>query len=347
MSQIDDQRWVQLVARDGAARMRFVYAVRTTGIYCRPGCPSRLPRRDNVRFFGSAAGAAAAGFRPCKRCRPDDADAGGRQRRMIARACRLIRASDEPPPLSRLASAVGISPFHLHRVFRRMVGVTPFEYGRMVRRERLDRSLAHGEAVTPALLAAGYGSAARAYADVGGITPGRRRKGGAGERIGYTCRPSPLGQVLVAATGRGLCAVELGDDVEQLVQALQARFPAAQLYRDEARLAGWAGQVLSFLVDGGPEPDLPRDVRGTAFQAAVWAALRRIPPGQTVTYAGLAAALGRPNAARAVAGACAANPLAVLVPCHRVVRGDGGLGGYRWGLARKRWLLDREAGDGD
>lgn len=340
---IDDaKRWRIVRARDPHPQQAFVYAVRTTGVYCRPGCASRMPRRANVVFFDTPAAAEAAGFRPCKRCRPHDASAAARHLQAVEKACRFIEAADTAPPLARIAAAVGVSRFHLHRLFRQVVGVTPHQYARAWRSGRLARRLAAGEPVSSAAFAAGYGSGARAYADAEGMTPGARRRGGRGERIAYTLVESALGWVLLAATGRGVCAVELGDDPAGLELALRARFPRAHLVEDRDRLREWARQLVEHIAAPHAEPALPLDIRGTAFQASVWRALRRIPLGQTATYTQIAAAVGRPTAVRAVANACAANPLAVLVPCHRVVRADGGLGGYRWGRERKRALLRRE-----
>lgn len=338
--------WNAVAGRDASADGRFVYAVRTTGVYCRPGCASRRPSRKNVAFFNDPAAAEAAGYRPCKRCRPAQPSAIDRHVAAIRKACRLIEDSETPPALDTLADAVGISRFHFHRLFRQMVGVTPHEYARTHRLNRFAGHLDAGRPVTEALYEAGYGSSARVYstADGGlGMTPGARRNGGRGETIRFATADSPLGWVVVAATRRGICLVEFGDEPDALTGRLRDRFPAAEVIEDQGDLRRWADQVVRLIASAGSAPDLPLDIQGTAFQAQVWRALRKIPPGATVSYAEMAAALGRPTAVRAVARACASNRVAVLIPCHRVVRSDGGLGGYRWGLARKRALLERES----
>lgn len=337
--------WNAVTGRDATADGQFVYAVKTTGVYCRPGCASRQPKRENVTFFESPAAAEAEGFRACKRCRPAESSAAARHLAAIEKACRLIRAADTPPSLDTLANAVGMSRFHFHRLFRQITGTTPREYARTWRLNRFADSLDAGRPVTEAIYEAGYGSGARAYAVSNsglGMTPSARRNGGKGETVRFTTARSALGWVLVAATERGICATELGDEPDALVEHLRERFPAADLIEDQGDLRHWAERIVRFIAAPGQAPDLPLDIQGTAFQAQVWRALREIPPGTTVSYAEMAAALGRPTAVRAVARACAANKLAVLIPCHRVVRSDGGLGGYRWGVERKRALLQRE-----
>lgn len=338
----ESECWQAVLERDARSRARFVYAVRTTGVYCRPGCASRRPRRDNVQFFEEPEAAEAAGYRACKRCRPADPSAATRHLRAIEKACRIIVEAETMPSLQQLADAAGLSRFHFHRLFRQVVGATPREYAQARRADRLAHNLASGQNVTQAILDSGYGSSARAYAACESMTPGARRDGGRGEAIGYTVISSTIGQVLVAATAKGLCAVELGDEPETLVRALQERFPTARVAEDRGRLRDWAQRVVRYIADPHARFELPLDIRGTAFQASVWRTLRKIPVGRTASYAEIAAALGRPTAVRAVAQACGANPLAVLIPCHRVVRSDGGLGGYRWGVARKRALLRRE-----
>lgn len=335
--------WQAVLERD--ARGGFVYAVRSTGVYCRPGCASHRPRRDNVRFFESPGAAEAAGFRPCKRCRPADPSAATRHLRAIEKACRLIREAETIPSLQQLADAAGLSRFHFHRVFRQVTGATPREYAHAQRADRLAHRLASGQSVSRAIYQAGYGSSARAYAASQGMTPAVRRGGGCGETIAYTITSSTIGPVLLATTAKGLCAVELGDEPEALVLALQKRFPAARITEDHDRLRDWAQRVVRCIAEPHAGLELPLDIRGTAFQASVWRALRKIPVGHTASYAEIAAALGRPTAVRAVAQACGSNPLAVIIPCHRVVRSDGGLGGYRWGAERKRALLRREAAE--
>jgi len=340
-----EQCWAALASRDARAGGDFVYAVRTTGIYCRPGCASRLPRRENAAFYAGAAAAEAAGFRPCKRCRPNEATAGERHVAAIGRACALIRAHDTLPNLAELASAAGISRFHFHRVFKEITGTTPREWGKAHRLGRFAARLDSGDGVAEAVYGAGFGASSRAYeaAPSGlGMTPGARRHGGRGETIRFTTVPTALGWALVAATERGICMTALGDERAPLEAELRRRFPAAQIRPADAALAGWAERIVRFITRPSVQPDLPLDIRGTAFQALVWRALQKIPPGQTATYSEIAAALSRPRAVRAVAQACASNNLALLVPCHRVVRSDGGLAGYRWGTERKRALIARE-----
>ena len=344
-----EQCWTALANRDGGGGDgEFVYAVRTTGVYCRPGCASRLPRRDNVAFYADPAAAEAAGFRPCKRCRPNEASAGERHIAAVGRACDLIRGRESLPSLAELADAAGISRFHFHRVFKQITGATPREWGEAHRLDRFAARLDAGDSVAGAVYAAGFGASSRAYAAAPsglGMTPAARRHGGRGETIRFTTVKTPLGWALVAATARGVCMTALGDEAALLEADLRRRFPAALIWPADATLAGWAEEVVGCITDPGREPDLPLDIRGTAFQAQVWRALQKIPPGQTRSYSEIAAALGRPKAVRAVAQACAGNKLAVLVPCHRAVRNDGRLAGYRWGVERKRALLaaEREA----
>ncbi len=342
----DDRRWQALERRDGRAVGAFVYGVRTTGVYCRPGCASRRPNRANVAFFDDGEGAERAGFRPCRRCgpaagKPEDRAASA----VVARACRSIEGADRPPSLAGLASAAGLSPSHLGRLFRRVVGVSPREYARGVRARRLRDGLAGGEPVAGAILGAGFGSIGRGYeaaADELGMTPAEYGRGALGESIRFASAPTSLGFVTVAATARGLCSIELGDAREALEARLRDRFPRADLTEAGPDFADDLHRVVALVEGPGLGIDLPLDIRGTAFQRQVWDALRAIPPGSTATYAGVARAIGRPTAARAVARAVGSNDLAVAIPCHRVVRGDGALGGYRWGVDRKRALLDVE-----
>jgi AraC family transcriptional regulator, regulatory protein of adaptative response / methylated-DNA-[protein]-cysteine methyltransferase len=341
-----EQCWAAVAARDARADGAFVYGVRTTGIYCRPGCASRPPRRENVAFYRDPQAAEAAGLRPCKRCRPGDASVGARHVAAIGRACALIRAGETMPSLAELADAAGISRFHFHRVFKQITGATPHDWGKAHRLGRFADRLDGGEAVADAVYAAGFGASSRAYeaaANGLGMTPGARRRGGKGETIGFTIVSTWLGWALVAATRRGICLTALGDDRARLEAELRRRFPAATLEAADAALAGWAERVVRFITRPAEQLDLPLDIRGTAFQAQVWRALQKIPPGRTASYSAIAAVLGRPKAVRAVARACAGNQLAVLVPCHRAVRSDGGIAGYRWGIERKRALLEREA----
>jgi AraC family transcriptional regulator of adaptative response/methylated-DNA-[protein]-cysteine methyltransferase len=340
-----EQCWAALANRDAGADGVFVYAVRTTGVYCRPGCASRLPRRENVAFYDTAAAAEAAGFRPCKRCRPSEASAGERHVAAIGRACALIRAQDALPSLAELADAACLSRFHFHRVFKEITGTTPREWGKAHRLDRFAERLDSGENIADAVYGAGFGASSRAYeaAPNGlGMTPAARRHGGRGETIRFTTVRTGLGWALVAATERGICMTALGDECAGLEAELRRRFPAALIWPADAALTAWAERIVRFITRPDVQPALPLDIRGTAFQAQVWRALQKIPPGRTATYSEIAAALGRPRAVRAVAQACAANKLAILVPCHRVVRGDGALAGYRWGIERKRALIARE-----
>ncbi|MFD6319785.1 bifunctional DNA-binding transcriptional regulator/O6-methylguanine-DNA methyltransferase Ada [Methylorubrum populi] len=332
-------------ARDARFDGRFVYAVRSTGVYCRPGCPSRAARPENLSFHADPAEAEAAGFRPCRRCRPDEPALSEQQAEKITRACRLIEAAETPPSLDALARAAGLSPFHFHRTFKAVTGVTPKAYAQAHRAGRAADSLAAGESVTGSLYAAGYGAPSRFYADGAerlGMSPSAYRKGGAGERIAFATAPCALGLVLVAATGRGICAILLGDEAEALRRDLAARFPRAEIAAGDENFAATVAEVVRLIEAPGAGFALPLDIGGTAFQQRVWQALRAIPAGATATYADIARAIGAPAAVRAVAMACGANALAVAIPCHRVVRSDGALSGYRWGTARKAALLARE-----
>jgi AraC family transcriptional regulator of adaptative response/methylated-DNA-[protein]-cysteine methyltransferase len=317
----------------------------TTGIYCRPACSSRRPNPENVRFYASYEAAEAAGLRACLRCRPRDVAPAQQSAALVAQACRRIEGSETPPRLDELAREAGLSPFHFHRLFRKATGLTPRAYGRALRERRLSAALRDEATVTDAIYAAGYGSAGRFYEAAGarlGMTPTRYRAGGAHEDIRFAVAQSALGAVLVAESARGVCAISLGDDPEALTRELQDRFPAARLTGDDPAFQARVAQVVAFVEAPGLGLDLPLDIRGTAFQQRVWQALRAVPPGETLSYAALAARIGAPAAVRAVAGACAANTLAVAVPCHRIVRADGSLSGYRWGVERKAALLKKE-----
>jgi AraC family transcriptional regulator of adaptative response/methylated-DNA-[protein]-cysteine methyltransferase len=347
----DEARWDAVQARAAGADGRFWYSVRSTGVYCRPSCPSRTPRRANVAFHASCRDAEAAGFRPCLRCRPLDPTLAERQAQTVARACRLIDAAidgaDPAPSLASLAEACGMSRFHFHRVFKAQTGITPKAYADARRAARLPQALKDAASVTAAAYDAGFNSSGRFYAaspGLLGMEPRRWRAGGDGETIRFAVAQCSLGALLVAATGRGICCILLGDDPDLLVRDLQDRFPKAELLGAEPGFERTVAQVVGLIEAPRLGLDLPLDVRGTAFQQRVWQALRQIPAGQTVGYAELASRLGLPQGARAVAGACAANPVAVAIPCHRVVRNDGALSGYRWGVERKRTLLAREAG---
>lgn len=344
----DDPRWAAVVARDGTADGCFVYAVRSTGIYCRPSCPARRPKAVNVIFYADAASAEAAGFRPCKRCQPDAAPRAAQHAAQVAALCRWIDAAPRPPTLEELAKQAGMSPYHLHRVFKAVTGLTPRAYAEAQRAQRVRQALEGGAAVTDALYTAGYASASRFYdqADrILGMSPGAYRRGGAQQTIRFAIGQCALGAILVAQSARGLCAILLGAAPQALMDDLRARFPAADLLEGDAAFAQVVAQVVAFVEAPRLGLDLPLDLRGTAFQQRVWRALQAIAPGTTQTYSELAHRIGAPRAVRAVASACAANPLAVAIPCHRVVRADGSLAGYRWGLARKQALLKREQDD--
>ncbi len=347
----DVPRWQAVQNRDARADGRFFYSVRSTGIYCRPSCPSRPARRENVAFHDSAAQAEAAGFRACLRCRPTEPALPLRQAERVARACRLIESTDPVPGLAALARAVGLSPYHFHRLFKAIVGVTPHAYAQAQRTERVRDRLPVAATVTQALYDAGYQSNGRFYADAQqalGMKPAQYRTGGAQVTIRFALGECALGAILVAATSLGVCAISLGDDPEALLHELQDRFPRAQLQGGDAAFEAMVARVVGLIESpvscAEVAAELPVDIRGTAFQQRVWQALRGIAPGATVTYSDIAQQLGLPRAVRAVAGAVAANKLAVVIPCHRVVRRDGALTGYRWGIARKRALLDTEAG---
>ncbi len=341
-----DPRWRTVLARDARADGSFVYAVRTTGVYCRPSCPSRRPRPENVVFFALPEAAEAAGFRPCRRCRPEAAGAPDPTLAAVRRVCRVIETTEgRPPTLATLAGEVGLSPTRLQRVFKRILGVSPRAYAEARRHRRVRERLAAGDDVAGALYEAGYGSSSRLYEAARerlGMTPATYRRGGAGARIAYAIQPSPLDLLLVAATEQGVALVALGADERELEATLRAEFPAAEIRRDDRALGPRVAEILAHLEGETPHVDLPVDVRATAFQWRVWQELRRIPRGETASYREIAERIGQPAAARAVGRACATNPVALVVPCHRAVRGDGGLAGYRWGIARKRALIDRE-----
>lgn len=337
----DEQRWQAVLAHDARADGVFWYGVKSTGIYCRPGCPSRRPKRVNVSFHGTPTDAEAAGFRPCRRCTPERVDAGVRA---VAHAQHLLDTALTAPTLGELAAAVGLSPFHLQRLFKARVGVSPKQYALRRRTERLKEELKMTPTVTTALYAAGHDSPATVYApatDQLGMSPGTYRRGGAGQTITYTVTDSVLGPMLVAATRRGLCAVRFGEP-DSLIQELRDEYPQAELIEDAAPLAESIAGLHAHLSGQLQRPVVVTDVPGTAFQRRVWAALREIPLGETRTYAQLAQMIGQPSAVRAVARACATNPVAVVVPCHRIVPKTGGNGGYRWGAERKAQLLALE-----
>ncbi|MET0744702.1 MAG: bifunctional DNA-binding transcriptional regulator/O6-methylguanine-DNA methyltransferase Ada [Microvirga sp.] len=343
-----DPRWARVVARDRAADGDFFYSVRTTGVYCRPSCGARTPNPVNVRFHARAADAEAAGFRPCRRCRPDLPPLSERHAAMVARACRRIEAAEDPMTLAELAAGSGLSPFHFHRVFKAVAGVTPKDYAAAHRARRVQDELPGSATVTEAIYGAGFGSNSRFYEKASaflGMAPADYRSGGANAEIRFAIGECSLGSILVAKSLKGVCAIMMGDDPDDLLRDLQDRFPRARLIGGDAEFEALVSRVVGFVETPGIGLDLPLDVRGTAFQRRVWRALQEIPAGRTATYAEVAAAIGAPKAVRAVAMACAANAIAVAIPCHRVVRTDGTLSGYRWGVERKRALLLRETQD--
>ena len=343
-----DAAWDAVLARDTSRDGHFVYAVKTTGIYCRPTCPSRRPKRANVDFYGRAAEAEAAGFRPCRRCTPQHSASPSEalvQRAVASLDAHLRDGVEDPLTLEQLARTVGVSPYHLQRVFKAALGVSPRQYLAGRRQQQLRRQLSEQPTVTDAIYAAGYGSGSRVYEqsdELLGMTPSIYRRGGAGVEIRYALTECSLGRLLVASTERGVCAISLGDDDGRLVDDLREEFPQAFCTPADDALEQTGAAVRASLQGREPATGLEIDLRGTAFQLTVWQALRHIPRGQTVSYKELAESIGRPKAARAVAGACAANRVAVVVPCHRVVRGDGSAGGYRWGKERKEQLLREE-----
>jgi len=341
--------WAAVVRRERNADGTFYYSVSTTGVYCKPSCGARLPRPENVQFHRTCADAERAGFRPCKRCRPNESPLIERHASAITKACSLIETSDELPDLYALAHAAGLSRFHFSRVFKTLTGITPKAYARARRAERVRKSLTNRDTVTQALYDAGFNSSGRFYAnssDALGMTPTAFRGGGQGISIRFAVGECSLGSILVAATDKGVCAISFGDDPEALVRDLQDRFPRADLVGDNKDFELLVAKVVGLIESPKVDFDLPLDIRGTVFQRRVWQALREIPAGSTVSYSDIAKRLSAPKAVRAVAQACASNSIAVAIPCHRVVRSDGGLSGYRWGIARKRALLDREA-DGE
>jgi AraC family transcriptional regulator of adaptative response/methylated-DNA-[protein]-cysteine methyltransferase len=342
----DAERWEAVVRRDHAADSAFYYAVRTTGIYCRPSCAARLARREHVSFHATCEEAEQAGFRPCKRCRPHQPGLAAQHAAAVAKACDLIAAAEDMPNLTALAAATGMSRYHFHRTFKTLTGVTPKAYAAAHRAQRVRDELCRTATVTEAIYGAGFHSNGRFYAtssEVLGMTPTNFRSGGHGTSMRVAVGACSLGAILVAATDKGVCAIMLGDDPEALVRNLQDRFPKAQLLGGDADFEHLVARVVGFVEAPALGLDLPLDVQGTAFQQRVWQALRAIPSGTTASYKEIAERIGAPQAVRAVAHACASNTLAVAIPCHRVVRKDGALAGYRWGIERKRTLLDREA----
>jgi AraC family transcriptional regulator, regulatory protein of adaptative response / methylated-DNA-[protein]-cysteine methyltransferase len=338
--------WQAVAARDLRYDGAFVYAVRSTGVYCRPSCPSRRPRRERVAFFRTPEAAENEGFRPCVRCDPRNAP-GTAESRLIRQACRLMEQdSDDPIRIASVARQLGVSPFRLQRIFRRMIGISPGAYARSVRLRRFKAQLREGRNVTSALYEAGYGSSSRLYEHSNGdlgMTPATYGRGGQGMEIGYTTAPTHLGQLLVAGTAKGVSAIYVGDSQQHLEAALQREYPAAKISKNPAQVSRWVRELVRHLSGEQPHLDLPLDVKATAFQRRVWEALQQIPRGSTRSYSDLARSIGLPKGQRAVTRACATNPAAILIPCHRVVREDGALGGYRWGVKRKQALLAAEA----
>lgn len=342
----NDARWSSIVARDRMADGKFYYSVATTGVYCRPSCAARLPRPENVRFHATRDDAEAAGFRPCKRCKPDQPGIAHRHAGIVAEACRLMETSEDMPTLDELAAHAGLSLYHFHRVFKSVTGLTAKKYAAARRAMRMRSCLTEDGTVTEAVYSAGYNSNSRFYEmsnEVLGMTPSNYRAGGADMDIHFAVGECSLGSILVARSARGICAILLGEDAAALVRDLQDRFPQANLIGADHDFEQVVSKVVGFVETPAVGLDLPLDIRGTAFQQRVWQALLAIPPGSTASYTDIASRIGSPKSVRAVAQACGANALAVAIPCHRVVRIDGDISGYRWGVERKRILLEREA----
>jgi AraC family transcriptional regulator of adaptative response/methylated-DNA-[protein]-cysteine methyltransferase len=344
----DDRYWQAVSQRDASWDGRFVYAVRSTGVYCRPSCAVRLPLRRHVVFFALPEAAERCGYRPCRRCRPQRPTAEHPHVELVRRVCRYIETHLESSlTLHKLSEQAGVSVFHFQRLFKQIAGITPRQYVDACRLGVLKTRLKERKTVTMAMLEAGYGSSSRLYERASsqlGMTPATYRLGGPATTIHYTLADGPLGRILLAGTQRGVCALYLGDNDAPLESELTQEFPAANVQRDDVELNAWLQAILDHLNGRQPHLDLPLDVRATAFQWRVWQELRKIPYGSTRSYSDIARALGQPKAVRAVARACATNPVSVVIPCHRVLREDGSLGGYRWGLERKQTLLDREKG---
>ena len=343
---LDDARWAAFIARDAAFDGEFFIAVETTGIYCRPSCPAKRAKRENVRFFAAAAEAERAGFRPCKRCKPNERSFVQQHSEKVKEACRLIETAEVEPKLNDLAEAVGLSSYHFHRVFKSVLGVTPKAYAGAHRNKRVREELGRSATVTEAIYGAGFNSNGRFYAtssEALGMTPNQFRAGGADAEIKFAIGESSLGMVLIAASDKGVCAIFFGDDADGLVRDLKRQFPRARLVGDDRAFAQLTAKVIGFVENPRRDLDLPLDIRGTAFQRRVWEALRRIQVGSTATYAEIAKAIGAPKSVRAVGRACGSNPISLAIPCHRVVGSNGSLTGYRSGIERKRALLAKEA----
>jgi AraC family transcriptional regulator of adaptative response/methylated-DNA-[protein]-cysteine methyltransferase len=345
-SAADDPRWARIVARDKTADGHFWYSVLTTGVYCRPSCPSRATNPKNVQLHDTMESARATGCRPCRRCNPDGPSIESENVSLVVKACRIIEESEEQPSLRELANAIGRSPSYFHRLFRATTGLSPKDYAAGHRAKKVREGLASRNTVTEAIYDAGFNSSGRFYENstgMLGMTPSRYRSGGVNEEIKFAVGQTSLGAILVASSKKGVAAILLGDDPAELVRDLQDRFPKARLIGADREYEALVARVVGFVETPRIGLDLPLDIRGTAFQRRVWRALREIPVGETVSYAEVARRIGSPKAMRAVAGACAANNLAVAIPCHRVIRNDGSLSGYAWGVERRRVLLDREA----
>ncbi len=345
----DRERWEIVSSRNTDYDGTFVYAVRSTGIYCRPSCPSRRPRRDQVAFYPLPEAAERDGFRSCKRCKPETMNGGDPQIERVRSVCRYIDENPgENPTLAQLADVAGLSPHHLQRTFKAVLGITPRQYADARRLDHFKRELGNGASITGAMYGAGYSSTSRLYERASGqrgMTPATYKKGGRGAHMRFSIADSPLGRVLIAATERGVCAVYIGEDDDYLISELNQEYHAAAIDRDEAALGRWVEAILDYLSGKQRALDLPLDVVATAFQLRVWELLCSIPYGETRTYSEMARELGSPRAARAVGRACATNPVSLVIPCHRAIRADGGLGGYRWGLDRKERLIEQERSD--
>lgn len=342
----DDQRWRAVSVRDTAADGQFFYSVASTGVYCKPSCAARLPKRENVTFHESCTAAERAGFRACLRCKPNAPDLLQRQRETIERVCRLIEQSDAALNLDTLAQHAGMSRFHFQRTFKKITGITPKQFQQTLRANRTRHALQNEQSITDAIYAAGFNSSGHFYADADkmlGMKAQQFQRGGADAIIRYGCVTSALGELLLAATDKGICRIEIGDAAQDLIEALRQHFPRARLEPMDAQIEQWLRELVQFIERPHAALQLPLDIQGTAFQRQVWQVLQDIPLGATASYTEIAAHIGKPNAARAVATACASNTLALAIPCHRVIRGNGDLAGYRWGIERKRELLQREA----
>ena len=341
----DERRWKAIVNREQDNDCLFYYGVKTTGIFCRPGCSSRLPNRENVEFFKSCEEAEAGGYRPCMRCNPNSHSKKEEIERIIIRACRTIEQSETPIQLKHLAEGVGMSAYHFHRLFKKIVGITPKQYSSSHQASRFQESLKSSKSITDAIYNAGFGSSSGVYTkerDHLAMKPSEYRAGGAGVTILYGITKCELGWLIVAATPRGICAIEFGDNPAELPGQVQSRFPKADMQQAGSGFVALIGEVVEFIKSPHMECNIPLDIQGTAFQQQVWKVLRQIKPGETLSYTEVAERIGKPNAVRAVATACASNSLAVIIPCHRVISKDGKISGYRWGVERKKKLLEKE-----